>query len=120
MANTATVGTITKVDQWTYGNRRTRIVDVQINPSGGSDNYLAGGKTITPRAVGLYGKISAAIVVTNPTNGTLSYRADFDHTNQKLKIWGTNAAPGAAVGDPELTAGTDLNTYTARMKFEGY
>lgn len=120
MANTAVVGTITKVDQWTYGNRRTRIVDVQINDASGNNNYLAGGKTITPRQVGLYGKISDCIVVTPPTNGTLSYAASFDHTNQKLKVWGTNATPGAAVGDPELTAGTDLNTYSARLKFEGW
>lgn len=120
MANTALIGTITKVDGYTNANRRVRVVDVQINPSGGNDNYLAGGKTITARNVGLYGRITAATVITAPTNGTLSYRADFDHTNGKLKIWGNNAVPGAAVGDPELTAGTDLNTYSARMKFEGY
>lgn len=119
MANTATVGTITKVTDYTVSNKRYRLRDVQINPAGGNDNYIAGGKTITPAAVGLH-KIEEAVVVVPPTNGTLQYAASFDHANNKLKVWGTNATPGAAVGDPELTAGTDLNTYTARIRFAGF
>ena len=119
MANTATVGTLTPVDKYTVSNRRVRIFDVQINPAGGNDNYLAGGKTITARQAGMYGRITAATVVTNHTDGTLSFRADYIHSTNKLKIWGNNAVPGAAVGDPELTAGTDMNTFTARIRFEG-
>lgn len=119
MANTATIGTITKVSDYTVSNKRYRVRDVQINPAGGNDNYVAGGKTITPSAVGLH-KIEEVEFLSMPTNGTLQYAAAFDYTNTKLKVFGTNATPGAAVGDPELTAGTDLNTYSCRMKFVGF
>ena len=119
MANTATVGTLTKVTDYTVSNKRYRVRDVQINPAGGNDNYLAGGKTITAAAVGLH-KIEEAVPLSSATNGTLKYDTSFDYTNSKLKVWGVNAVPGAAVGDPELTAGTDLNTYSVRYRFSGF
>jgi hypothetical protein len=37
-----------------------------------------------------------------------------------LVAFGTNAAPGAAVGDPVVTGNTNLSGYTVRIEFTGY
>lgn len=110
------IGAITKVTDYTVSNKRHRVRDVVLSTGA---NYATGGMTLTPVSVGLH-KIEEAQPLGPATNGTLCFPVVYDYTNQKLKAFGTNAVPGAAVGDPEVTANTNLSAYSVRIKFSGF
>src|SRR5687767_12553041 len=69
----------------------------------------AGGDAVTPAALGL--SVVDSLELTPSDNGTLVFEAKYIKSSGKIKFFGTNATPGAAVGDPEVTAGTTLSTY---------
>jgi hypothetical protein len=74
----------------------------------------AGGDAITPAALGLH--VIESLALTPSDNGTLVFEAKYVASTGKIKFFGTNATPGAAVADPEVTAGTSVSTYA--MDFE--
>lgn len=74
----------------------------------------AGGDAVTPALFGL--SVVDQLKLTASDNGTLVFQPKWIKSTGKIKFFGTNAVPGAAVGDPEVTAGTTLSTY--EMEFE--
>lgn len=110
------LGTITMVDKTTFGNRRVRVADVQLSTGA---NWTAAGESLLPTQVGLK-RIIAAKILGPATNGTLAFPVMYNHATNKLLAFGTNATPGAAVGDPAVTGNTDLSGYTVRIEFQGY
>lgn len=114
------LGTLTKVDQYTVSNRRYRIYDVQLTSGA---NYTAGGETITAISVGLRRIIAASAIGPAMSSTPTAFNVGITYTSAtavKIVALGTNAAPGAAVADIDVTASTNLSTFTARIKFEGY
>jgi hypothetical protein len=77
----------------------------------------AGGDAITPAALGL--SLIESLKLTPSDNGTLAFQAKWIKSTGKIKFFGTNAVPGAAVGDPEVTAGTTLSTYALNFEAVG-
>lgn len=111
------LGTITKVSDFTVSNKRFRVRDIQVTSGA---NYVAGGESVTPSQVNLR-KIEAAIPLGPSVNSTpLAFTTQYNHATNKLVAYGTNATPGAAVGDPQVTAGTDLSGYSVRYLFIGF
>lgn len=74
----------------------------------------AGGDAVTPALFGL--SVIDNLKLTPADNGTLVFTPKWIKSTGKVKFFATNAAPGAAVADPEVTAGTSLSTYA--MDFE--
>lgn len=82
----------------------------------------ADGDSITAAALGL-GRIFDLQPSTPAVDSVSSPAAAFQvrfipastQLSGKLTFWGTNAAPGAAVADPEVTAGTTLTGNTFRF-----
>lgn len=107
--------TVTIVKTFVIGDRREVIADVSP-----SSSYAAGGDTLTAAQLGLSTELDSVDVLGGRIwNGTLSFAAFYDHTNNKLVAHGTNATPGAAVGDPDVTATTNLSGYTGRVRAVG-
>lgn len=52
-------------------------------------------------------------------NGTLVFQTKYIPSTGKIIFLGTNAAPGAAVADPEVTAGTSVSSYAAEFTAVG-
>lgn len=114
------LGTITKVDFYTVSNRRYRVVDIQLTTGA---NYTAGGETVSARSVGLNRIIGAQPLGPAMSSTPTAFQVGITYTSAtavKLVALGTNAAPGAAVADVDVTASTNLSTFTVRIKFEGY
>lgn len=112
------LGTMTLVDKYTISNRRVRVFDVQLSTGA---NWTAAGESITPQMAGMKQRITSANILGAAQNGTpLAFQLSYNHTTNKLVAFGTNAVPGAAVGDPVVTGNTDLSGYTARIEFRGY
>lgn len=86
----------------------------------------ADGDTLTAAALGL-SNITDLTLTTPAVDSTASpaaaYQARFipnaGGASGKITFWGTNAAPGAAVADPEVTAGTTLTGYSFRFRALG-
>ena len=74
----------------------------------------AAGDAIAPSALGL--PSIENLDLTPADNGTLVFEAKWVRSSGKIKFFATNATPGAAVADPEVTAGTSVSTYA--MDFE--
>lgn len=74
----------------------------------------AGGDAAAASLFGL--SVLDQLNLTPADNGTLQFSPKWVKSTGKIKFFGTNAVPGAAVGDPEVTAGTTLSTY--EMEFE--
>lgn len=114
------LGTLTKVDQYTVSNRRYRIYDVQLTSGA---NYTAGGETVNATSVGLRRIIAAHPVGPAMSSTPTAFQVGITYTSStaiKVVALGTNAVPGAAVADIDVTASTNLSTFTVRIKFEGY
>jgi len=77
----------------------------------------AGGDAVTPALFGL--SVLEGLNLTPSDNGTLSFEAKWVKSTGKIKFFGTNATPGAAVADPEVTAGTSLSTYALEFEAVG-
>lgn len=69
----------------------------------------AGGDAVTPASMGL--SVIDSLELSPSDNGTLVFEAKYIKSSGKIKFFATNATPGAAVADPEVTAGTSLSTY---------
>jgi hypothetical protein len=110
------LGTITKVDSYVMGNKRVKVVDVQLSTGA---NWTAAGESLTAALVGLR-KITKADCDLAMNSTPLTFQVRYDYTNSKLIAFGQNAVPGAAVGQPVVTANTDLSGYTTRIRFEGW
>lgn len=77
----------------------------------------AAGDAIAPTAVGLTSLESLQL---SPSyNGTLVFQARYVPSTGKIIFFGTNAVPGAAVADPEVTAGTTVSTYACEFTAMG-
>lgn len=84
------------------------------------------GDSITAAALGLellYDLQPSTPAVDSTSSPAAAYQVRFipaaDQLSGKLTFWGTNAAPGAAVADPEVTAGTTLTGYSFRFRALG-
>jgi hypothetical protein len=111
------LGTLTKVDAWVQGNKRVRVYDVQLSSGA---NWTAAGESILPSQVGLRKIVEAKILGPAMNSTPLAFQVAYNHTTNVLVAFGTNAAPGAAVGDPVVTGNTNLSGYTVRIEFTGY
>lgn len=77
----------------------------------------AGGDAVTPQQFGL--TVLESLQLSPQYNGTLAFQARYVPSTGKIIFFGTNAAPGAAVADPEVTAGTTVSTYAAEFTAKG-
>jgi hypothetical protein len=111
------LGTLTKVDSWVEGNKRIKVYDVQVTSGA---NYTAGGETIAPSSVGLRKIIAANVLGPAASSTPTSFQVGYNHSTNKLIAYGQNATPGPAVTQPEVTANTNLSTFTVRIQFVGY
>jgi hypothetical protein len=110
------LGTLTKIDAWVEGNKRVRIYDVQLTTGA---NYTAGGESLTPAMVGL--RKIVAVNALGPARSTTptGFQVTYDYTNSKL-IALAQAVAGAAVALVDVTANTNLSTFTVRLEIVGY
>ncbi len=53
--------------------------------------------------------------VDSTSNPELSYQGRFNRASGKIVLFGTNAVPGAAVADPQITDGTTVTGYSAEF-----
>lgn len=106
--------TFTPIKTYIIGDRKEVIGDLTM-----SSSYATGGDTAPPSLFGLDLELNVVEMFNDITNGTLSFRAIYDHANNKVKAFGTNATPGAAVGDPEVTNATNLSAYVGRVRAVG-
>jgi hypothetical protein len=86
----------------------------------------ADGDTITAASLGLeliYDLQPSTPAVDSTSSPALGYQVRFipaaNQLSGKVTFWGTNAVPGAAVADPEVTAGTTLTNYSFRFRAIG-
>jgi hypothetical protein len=84
-----------------------------------SSSYATGGDTALPALFGLDLELNIVELPNDVTNGTLSFRAVWDNVNNKIKLFGNNATPGAAVADPEVTNATNVAAYTGIVRAVG-
>lgn len=96
------------------GNKRLHTALVTIAGTT-TDN----GDSITAAALGLHtveNLVMTSPAVDNVTTVATAYAGRFipvaGNLTGRLVFFGTNAAPGAAVADPEITAGTSLANYS--------
>lgn len=78
-----------------------------LTPTG---TTTAAGDAISAATLGLHA-IENLASVTPASNGTLAFQVLYVPSTGKIKFFGTNATPGAAVADPEVTAGTTVTSY---------
>lgn len=109
------LGTVTKVDGYAVGNKRVRVVDVVLSTGA---NWTAAGESLTPAMVGLT-KITFAECNLGLSSTPTGFQVRYDYTNKKL-IALAQAVAGAAVALVAVTGNTDLSTFTARIRFEGW
>lgn len=111
------LGTITKVDAFVEGNKRVKIVDVQLTSGA---NYTTGGESLTAANVGLRKIITVNALGPAQSSTPTSFQVGYDYTNSKLIAYGQNATPGAAVAQIQVTSNTNLSTFTVRLEIKGY
>lgn len=108
------LGTMTKVDFSTIGNRKSRIFDVQLTSGA---NYTTGGETITPALAGLGRRITFANAesLATTTAGSTQRAVSFIHqANGSVKM------QVATTGSAEAASSSDQSTFTVRVEFRGY
>lgn len=76
------------------------------------------GDAIAASALAL--SVLSDLVITSPfvdstSNPELAYQARYNPASGKIVFFGTNAIPGAAVADPQITDGTTVTNYSARF-----
>jgi hypothetical protein len=109
------LGAITKVDGYVEGNKRIRVVDVILSTGA---NWTAAGESLTPAMVGLR-RITYVDATLGLSATQTGFLVRYDYVNSKLVAL-AQAVAGAAVALVAVTAGTDLSTFTARLRIEGY
>jgi hypothetical protein len=110
------MGACTAVIQKVYiiGDRKEVIADVTM-----SSSYATGGDTCPQTLLGLDLEQNIVDVCGRAFNGTLAFDAHYNHATSKMLLFGTSGTPGAAVGDPEVTAGTNVAAYVVRVRAIG-
>jgi hypothetical protein len=81
-------------------------------------NWTAAGESLTPAMVGLT-KITFAECNLGVSSTPTAFQVRYDYTNKKLIAF-AQAVAGAAVALVAVTGNTDLSTFTARIRFEGW
>ena len=109
------LGTITKIDSYVEGNKRIRVVDVQLSTGA---NWTAAGESLTAAMVGLR-RITFAECNLGLSATPTGFQVRYDYANSLL-IALAQAVAGAATALVAVTTNTNLSTFTARIKFEGY
>lgn len=110
------LGTLTKIDGYVVGNKRVRIYDVQLTSGA---NYVAGGETLTAAMVGLRRIVAVNALGPARSSTPTGFQVTYDYTNSKL-IALAQATAGAAIAMVDVTAGTNLSTFTVRLEVIGY
>lgn len=110
------LGSITKVDGYVIGNKRVRIVDVQLSTGA---NWTAAGESLTPAMVGLRRIVAVNALGPARSSTPTGFQVTYDYTNQKL-IALAQAVAGAAVALVAVTGNTDLSAFTVRLEIVGY
>jgi hypothetical protein len=110
------LGTITKIDGWVNGNKRVKVVDVQLSTGA---NWTAAGESLTPAMVGLRRIVAVNALGPARSSTPTGFQVTYDYTNQKLIALAQGTA-GAAVAMVAVTANTDLSTFTVRLEIIGY
>lgn len=109
------LGAITKIDSYTDSNKRVRVVDVVLSTGA---NWTAAGESLTAAMVGLT-KITWVDCNPGLSSTPTGFIVRYDYTNKKLVAL-AQAVAGAAVALVAVTANTDLSTFTARLRIEGW
>lgn len=106
------LGTITKIADYTWGNRRVRTRDVQLTTGA---NYTTGGETISATAVGLGRRIEhvSGAMATTSTGTTSRTVVPLYQTNGSVKLTVQTTASA------EAASNSDQSTFTARLTFIG-
>lgn len=91
------------------GNKR--VVRGILTPTG---TNTAGGDAISAATLGLHTLEHLGLDLAS--DGTTAFKARYVKSSGKIKFFGVDAIPGAAVDDPEVTAGTTLTDFA--MNFE--
>lgn len=110
------LGTVTRYKGFdtTWGNKRVRVVDVQLTSGA---NYTTGGEPITARAVGLKNIETANVLSLATTAAATTSRSvavvytNTDRTSVKLVVQTTASA--------EAASNSDQSTFTVRIQFIG-
>lgn len=107
------LGTVTKVDGWTEGNKRVRVYDVQLTTGA---NYTTGGETINASAVGL-----RRIVHVRPSTLALPSNAATSRSVGVVYVTGGQTAKLVVhtTASAEAAGNSDQSTFTARLEFIG-
>jgi hypothetical protein len=110
------MGACTAAIQKVYiiGDRKEVIADVTM-----SGSYATGGDTCPATLLGLDLELNIVDVCGRAYNGTLAFDAHYNHATNKMMLFGTNATPGAAVGDPEVPSTTNVAAYVVRVRAVG-
>lgn len=116
MAVTWTVTNLVK----DVGARRYHSGTATATPT---STYSSGGDNITAAQLGL-GRIDEFRVTGTPQNATpLQFQARAvvaaGGATVAIRLFGTNAAPGAAVADPQVTAATNVDNYVFTFESAG-
>lgn len=109
------LGAITKVDAYVEGNKRVKVVDVVLSTGA---NWTAAGESLTPAMVGLR-TITWADCNVGLSSTPTGFIVRYDYAGQKLIALAQGTA-GAAVALVAVTTNTNLSTFTARIRFEGW
>lgn len=106
------------------GNQGDSRVNTGSLTSGAADTYLTGGFSVTAVSLGLHS--IKALQLSPFYNGTLVFQPKVSIADPKngslsatVRLFATNAAPGPAVPDPEVTNATALVSYSSDFEAIG-
>lgn len=107
---------ITDLTRSVHGNQRYHTGTITATGTTSDD-----GDAITPAALGLTVIVDLVLepFVDNTANPELAFAARWNKASGKIVFYATNAIPGAAVADPQITDGTTVTGYSARFRALG-
>lgn len=117
------LGTVSKVLKggrsidFADGDRKVAFRDVALTSGA---NYTTGGETLNPADFGLreiWGVEPMGPALS--TAASTTFQVGFNYSTGKLMAFGQNATPGPAVAQPQVTANTNLSTFSVRLRVEG-
>lgn len=104
--------TLTKVTQYTAGNKKVRVYDVAM-----SGTYTTSGDALTPSVLG-FKKVEQFIVHNGADDGTVQYPVSYSYSTNKVKLYESGGAAGTAAA--EKAAAESLTGIGFRVTVVGF